>query len=458
MDYKQVARQLVPLMGGKDNIASAIHCATRLRVVLEDESKLDLNAIDAVKGVKASFRKAGQVQVVFDSSVINDIYDAFVHAAMIDDSTQKEEASQNAVKNLSYFQRIASTLSNVFIPIIPAIIASGLLMGLMSLIRTYGWLDSKNAVYVLLEMFSSSAFIILPVLIGFTAARVFGGNPFLGATIGGILTHPTLANVWGGLGSYHTLDFYGLQIAMIGYQGTVFPVLLTVWFMCFIEKRLRRIVPDIVEIIFVPFLTLIVSGFVALLVIGPAGRMLGDGIAYVLTTLIAQTGWIAGVIFGGLYSVVAMTGIQNSFHAIEAGLLINPNIGVNYLLPIWSMSNVAQGGACLAVWFRTRDSKVRKIAIPAAFSAMIGSVEAAVFGVNLRFVKPFVAAMGGGAVGGAWVVYNKVYATGVGLTGLPGLAIIQASSLVNHLIGLTMAFGLAFFISLLFNYNQKGDQ
>lgn len=458
MDYRQVARQLVPLMGGKDNISSAIHCATRLRVILEDESNLDLNAIDAVKGVKASFRKAGQVQVVFGSNAINDVYDAFVNVAQIDDSSQKEQASQKAEKNLGYFHRVASTLSKVFVPLIPAIIASGLLMGLLSLIKTYGWLDTHHPIYVLLEMFSSSAFIILPVLIGFTAARVFGGNPFIGATLGGIMTHPALANVWGGLGNYHTLDLYGMQIAMIGYQGTVFPVLLTVWFMSFIEKRLRRGVPDMVEIIFVPFLTLIVSGFVAMLVIGPAGRMLGDGIAYVLTTLIAHTGWVAGVLFGGLYSVVAMTGIQNSFHAIEAGLLSNPAIGVNYLLPIWSMANVAQGGACLAVWFRTRNAKVRKIAIPAAFSAMIGSVEAAVFGVNLRFVKPFIAAMAGGAVGGAWVVYNKVYATGVGLTGLPGLAIIQASSLVHQLIGLGMAFSIAFFITLLFNYNQEGDQ
>ncbi|CAK9883948.1 MAG: Negative regulator of SacY activity [Candidatus Erwinia impunctatus] len=331
-------------------------------------------------------------------------------------------------------------------------------MGLLSLIKTYHWLDVHSPVYVMLDMFSSSAFIILPVLIGFTAAKVFGGNPFLGATLGGVLTHPMLANVWGGLGSYHTLDLYGYQIAMIGYQGTVFPVLLTVWFMSFLEKQLRRVVPDLVEIIFVPFLTLIISGFVAMLIIGPAGRMLGDGIAYVLTTLISQAGWMAGLLFGGLYSVVAMTGIQNSFHAIEAGLLSNPKIGVNYLLPIWSMANVAQGGACLAVWFRTRNSKVRKIAIPAAFSAMIGSVEAAVFGVNLRFVKPFVAAMCGGALGGAWVVYQKVYATGVGLTGLPGLAIIQANSLVHQLIGLAIAFGVAFTLSILYNYSQEDDK
>ncbi|SDB92074.1 PTS transporter subunit EIIC [Acinetobacter boissieri] len=455
MDVKTIVRQLVPLLGGKDNIHSAIHCATRLRVVLEDDTLLDLNAIDEIKGVKASFRKSGQVQVAFSSSVINDVYDEFINYTQINEVSNKESASRESKKNLGYFKRIANTLSKIFIPLIPAIIASGLLMGLLSLIKNYGWLDIHHPIYILLGVFSSAAFIILPVLIGFNAAKVFGGNPYIGATLGGVLVHPSLANIWGGLGHYQTLDLYGFQVAMIGYQGTVFPILLTVWFMSYLEKFLKRLVPEAVEVIFVPVITLIISGFVSILLIGPAGRMLGDGIAFSLTTLIDHTGWFAGMLFGGLYSVIAMTGIQNSFHAIEAGLLSNPKIGVNYLLPIWSMANVAQGGACLAVWFRTRNEKVRKIAIPATFSAMIGSVEAAVFGVNLRYVKPFVAGMLGGAAGGAWVVFNKVYATGVGLTGLPGLAIIQASSLINQIIGLAISFGIAFSISLIFKYDKE---
>lgn len=455
MDVRSVVRQLVPLLGGKDNIYSAIHCSTRLRVVLVDDSLLDLNAIDDIKGVKASFRKSGQVQVAFSTSVINDVYDEFINYTQINEVSKKESAIHKSEKELGYFKRIANILSKIFIPIIPAIIASGLLMGLLSLIKNYGWLDTKHPIYILLEIFSSAAFIILPILIGFNAARIFRANPYIGATLGGILVHPSLANVWGGLGHYETLDVYGFQVAMIGYQGTVFPILLTVLFMSYIERFFKRIIPEMVEVIFVPFLTLIISGFVSILIIGPAGRMLGDGIAFSLTTLIDHTGWIAGMLFGALYSVIAMTGIQNSFHAIEAGLLSDPDIGVNYLLPIWSMANVAQGGACLAVWFRSRNDKIRKIAIPATFSAMIGSVEAAVFGVNLRFVKPFIAGMIGGGAGGAWVVFNKVYATGVGLTGIPGLAIIQASSLVNQLIGLVISFGIAFFISLAFKYDKE---
>ena len=196
-------------------------------------------------------------------------------------------------------------------PIIPAIVASGLLMGLLGMVKTYGWVDPGNAIYIMLDMCSSAAFIILPILIGFTAAREFGGNPYLGATLGGILTHPALTNAWGVAAGFHTMNFFGLEIAMIGYQGTVFPVLLAVWFMSIVEKQLRRVIPDALDLILTPFLTVIISGFIALLIIGPAGRALGDGISFVLSTLITHAGWLAGLLFGGLYSVIVITGIHH---------------------------------------------------------------------------------------------------------------------------------------------------
>jgi len=451
MDVNQVARQLVPLLGGKENIATAAHCATRLRLVLVDDSLVQKEAIEALDGVKGCFSNAGQIQIIFGSGIVNKVHAAFIQAAGISESS-KSEAADIAARKLNPFQRLARLLSNIFVPIIPAIVASGLLMGLLGMVKTYGWVNADSALFVMLDMCSSAAFIILPILIGFTAAREFGGNPYLGATLGGILTHPALTNAWGVASGFHTMNFFGLDIAMIGYQGTVFPVLLAVWFMSLIEKRLRRIVPDALDIILTPFLTVIISGFVALLIIGPAGRMLGDGISLVLSTLIAHAGWLAGGIFGGLYSVIVITGVHHSFHAIEAGLLGNPSIGVNFLLPIWSMANVAQGGACLAVWFKTRDVKTRSIVLPSAFSAMLGITEAAIFGVNLRFIKPFIAGIIGGALGGAWVVAMHVNMTAVGLTALPGMAIVQASSIVNYLIGMLIAFGVAFTVSLLLKY------
>lgn len=456
MNINETAKALLPLLGGKDNIVSAAHCATRLRLVLADDSLVQKSAVEKVEGVKGCFSNAGQLQIIFGTGLVNKVYAEFIKVAGISEST-KSEAADAAARKLNPFQRIARLLSNIFVPIIPAIVASGLLMGLLGMVKTYGWADANCALFIMLDMFSSAAFIILPILIGFTAAKEFGGNPYLGATLGGILTHPALTNAWGVAGGFHTMNFFGMEVAMIGYQGTVFPVLLAVWFMSILEKRLRKIIPDALDLILTPFLTVIITGFVALLFIGPAGRVLGDGISLVLSTLITHAGWLAGLLFGGLYSVIVITGIHHSFHAIEAGLLGNPNIGVNFLLPIWSMANVAQGGACLAVYFKTRDAKIKAIVIPSAFSAMLGITEAAIFGINLRFIKPFLAALAGGALGGAWVVANHVNMTAVGLTGIPGIAIVQGNSIVNYLIGLVISFGAAFIISLLLKYKTDSE-
>ncbi|MEI7254002.1 sucrose-specific PTS transporter subunit IIBC [Dickeya dadantii] len=451
MDIHATAASLIPLLGGRENIASAAHCATRLRLVLNDDSLADKTAIENVEGVKGCFQNAGQMQIIFGSGLVNKVYAEFIKAAGISEASTSEAATLAAQK-LNPLQRLARLLSNIFVPIIPAIVASGLLMGLLGMIKTYGWVDAGSAIFVMLDMFSSAAFIILPILIGFTAAREFGGNPYLGATLGGILTHPALTNAWGVAGGFKTMHLFGLEFAMIGYQGTVFPVLLAVWFMSLVEKRLRKVVPNALDIIVTPFLTVIISGFVAMLMIGPAGRMLGDGISLVLSTLITHAGWLAGLLFGGLYSAIVITGVHHSFHAIEAGLLGNPSIGVNFLLPIWAMANVAQGGACLAVYFKTRDAKIRAIAVPSSLSCLLGITEAAIFGINLRFIKPFLAGLAGGALGGAWVVANHVNMTAVGLTGIPGLAIVQAGSMLNYLLGMLIAFGAAFLISLLLKY------
>ncbi|AJJ63971.1 sucrose-specific PTS transporter subunit IIBC [Yersinia aldovae] len=456
MNINETVKALLPLLGDRENIVSAAHCATRLRLVLADDSLVQKSAIEKLDGVKGCFSNAGQLQVIFGTGLVNKVYAEFIKVADINEAS-KSEAADAAARKLNPFQRIARLLSNIFVPIIPAIVASGLLMGLLGMVKTYGWADADSALFIMLDMFSSAAFIILPILIGFTAAKEFGGNPYLGATLGGILTHPALTNAWGVAGGFHTMSFFGMEVAMIGYQGTVFPVLLAVWFMSLLEKRLRKMIPDALDLILTPFLTVIITGFVALLFIGPAGRVLGDGISLLLSTLITHAGWLAGLLFGGLYSVIVITGIHHSFHAIEAGLLGNPNIGVNFLLPIWSMANVAQGGACLAVYFKTRDAKIKAIAIPSAFSAMLGITEAAIFGINLRFIKPFLAALAGGALGGAWVVANHVNMTAVGLTGIPGIAIVQGSSIIHYLIGLVIAFGTAFIISLLLKYKTDSE-
>ncbi|MGL5948916.1 MAG: sucrose-specific PTS transporter subunit IIBC [Aeromonas sp.] len=454
MNINAIAQQLIPLLGGKENIISAAHCATRLRLVLADESKLDKAAIDQLEGVKGCFVNAGQTQVIFGTGLVNKVHAELTKLTGAE-SASKAELTDIASAKLNIAQRFARTLSNIFVPIIPAIVASGLLMGLLGMLRTYGWVNADSALFVMLDMFSSAAFIILPILIGFTAAREFGGNAYLGATLGGILTHPALTNAWGVAGGFKTMDFFGVDVAMIGYQGTVFPVLLAVWFMSHVEKQLRKRIPDALDLIFTPFLTVVITGFVALLFIGPAGRMLGDGISYGLSALYQQAGWLAGLVFGGSYSAIVITGMHHSFHAIEAGLLTNASIGVNFLLPIWAMANVAQGGASLAIYFKTNNTRIRALAVPAALSCLLGITEAAIFGVNLRYMKPFLAGLLGGACGGAYVVAMKVGMTAVGLTAVPGMAIVQPAALLHYIIGMVIAFATAFSASLLLKYKVE---
>lgn len=217
MDFDKIAQSLLPLLGGKENIASAAHCATRLRLVLVDDTLADQHAIGQIDGVKGCFRNSGQMQIIFGTGVVNKVYAAFIQVAGISESS-KADTARLAAQKLNPFQRIARLLSNIFVPIIPAIVASGLLMGLLGMVKTYGWVNADNAIYILLDMCSSAAFIILPILIGFTAAREFGGNPYLGATLGGILTHPALTNAWGVAAGFQTMNFFGFEIAMIGYQ------------------------------------------------------------------------------------------------------------------------------------------------------------------------------------------------------------------------------------------------
>ncbi|WP_096190187.1 sucrose-specific PTS transporter subunit IIBC [Evansella halocellulosilytica] len=455
MNYNEIAEQLVSYLGGKDNVVSATHCATRLRLVIEDESQINTEAIEELEGVKGAFSSSGQFQVIFGTGTVNKVFTHFAPlvGVNVEEDEEKPTSHGEAVKKkMNPFARFARTLSNIFVPIIPAIVAAGMLMGLLGLMETYNWVDSESGLFVLLDMFSSASFIILPILIGYSAAKEFGGNTYLGAVIGGIMTHPALLNPWGLTDAQpETLDFFGFGVEMLGYQGTVIPVLLTVYVMTKIEKGLRKIIPNVVDLLLTPFLTVIFTGFVALLVIGPIGRGLGNGITAFLDVIYSTAGPVAGLIFGGLYSTIVLTGVHHSFHAIEAELLVN--IGGNYLLPIWAMANIAQGGATLAVFFKTKVKKTKEIALPASVSAFLGITEPAIFGVNLKYRRPFIGAAIGGAFGGAYVVFTQVMANGIGITGVPLFAIVQDP--LNYAIAFLIALSAAFIATLLLGWDEE---
>ena len=453
MDYKKIAADIISSVGGKENITSAAHCATRLRLVLNDEKKADKKTIEALGAVKGAFTTAGQFQIILGQGIVNKVYAEMTGGEEIKVSSAGE-AKREAMKNLNPVQKAARTLSNIFVPIIPAIVASGLLMGLLGMGSRFGWFNASSDIFALLDMFSNAAFVFLPILIAFSAAKEFGCNPYLAAALGGILIHPALQNAWtvgGGIEGYFTLGAF--QVAKVGYQGTVLPILIAVWFMSHVEKNVRKVVPNVLDIMLTPFLTILITGLFSLFIIGPAGRILGTGISSGLGGVLKGAGAFAGLLFGGVYSSIVITGVHHSFHAFEAEMI--KNIGGNFLLPIWSMANVAQGGAAFAVFFKTKDKKLKSIAIPSGVSCLLGITEAAIFGVNLKLVKPFIAAAIGGALGGAYVVITKVFMTGVGVTGIPGTAIVDSSSMLNYLTGLIIAFGGAFTFTWVLGFKEE---
>ncbi|SMC23628.1 PTS system, sucrose-specific IIC component [Clostridium acidisoli DSM 12555] len=457
MDYKNVAKEILKLLGGEKNIISATHCATRLRLVLNDEKMADIKKIEKMEDVKGIFKNSGQLQIIIGQGKVNKVYEEFVKGTNISESSLSDTKNL-AMQKMNPFERFARMLSNIFVPIIPAIVASGLLMGVLSTLQTFHLVNDKSGIYILLNMFSNAAFQFLPMIIAFSAAREFRTNPFLAAALGAIMIHPDLQNAWTlGETATKTISIFGIHIGMVGYQGTVLPILISVWVMGYIERNLRKIVPNVLDILVTPFLTLMITAIFAMIVVGPFGRMLGDGISIGLQSFYNTAGPLAGLVFGGLYSLIVITGIHHSFQAVEAGLLANPSIHKNFLLPIWSMANVAQGGAALAVYFITKDKKVKSIAAPASLSCLLGITEPAIFGVNLKYTKPFIAAAIGGAAGGAFEVLMKVSMMGIGVSGIPGTAIVKENSIINYIIGMIIAFGVAFAVAFILGIKEENQ-
>lgn len=457
MDYKQTADQIKQAVGGSQNIESVAHCATRLRLVLKDDSQANKAEVEKIEGVKGAFTNSGQFQIIIGQGAVNKVYEAFVGGGDIQQATA-EEQKKAAAQKLNWFQRFARTLSNIFVPIIPVIVASGVLMGLLGMLSNFGVISPDTGVYKLLDMISNAAFTFLPVLIAYSAAKEFGCNPYLAAILGAIMIHPNLQNAWTmGTTGVETqyLDFFGFQVAAIGYQGQVLPVLIAVLLMAFLEKRIHKIMPNCLDLLLTPFFTLLITAVATFFVIGPVGRLIGDGISIGLQYLYTNLGPVAGLIFGGTYSLIVITGMHHSFHAVETGLLANPAIGVNFLLPIWSMANVAQGGAALAVYCKTRNKTLKTVAAPASFSCLLGITEAAIFGVNLKLVRPFIGALIGGALGGFTVVLAGVGMSGIGVTGIPGLALVAPQSMVMYIIGMAVAFAGAFAATWIMGFKEE---
>lgn len=462
MDYNSIARQILENVGGKENLISAAHCATRLRLVIADNDKCDSKAVENIDAVKGVFFASGQMQIILGTGTVNKVYDEFIKLAGISEAS-KEDVKREAAKKANPFQRVIKTIGDIFVPIIPAIVASGFLMGIMEALNfmvNNGFLsiNTDGSIYQFAVLFSNVAYVFLPILIAFSAAKVFGANPFLGAVIGMIMIHPNLQNAWtvATEGVQKTQEvFFGLwKIDMVGYQGHVIPVIIAVFVLSIIEKKLHKIVPPMFDLFVTPLVSVFVTGYLTLAAIGPVFVFVENGLLNGIQKLLTLPFGIGSFIMGGAYATTVVSGIHHMYTVIDIGQLAK--YGLTFWLPLASAANVAQGGAALAVAMKSKNQKMKSVALPSALSACMGITEPAIFGVNLRLVRPFIAASIGGACGALYASIVNLGATGTGVTGIFGI-LLHLHSPLHYVIAMAIAFGVAFVLTGVLGFKEDTD-
>ena len=449
MDYGKTAKEILEKVGGSKNIVSAAHCATRLRLVIADNNKADKGALENIEGVKGVFEASGQLQIILGTGTVNKVFDQFIAIAGITAST-KAEAKEAAAKQQNVFMRAIKLLGDIFVPIIPAIVASGFLMGIMNSLdfminNGFINMDTSSSIYVFASLFSNTAYTFLQILIAFSAAKAFGANPYLGAVIGMIMINPSLQNAYTVAtdGVLQTQSvFFGLyDIDMVGYQGHVIPVVIAVWLLSVIEKKLHKVVPEVLDLFVTPLVSVFVTGYLTLAIIGPIFVWAENAILNAIQWMLTLPFGIGSLIMGALYAPTVVTGIHQMYTAIDIGQIAQ--YGVTYWLPLASAANIAQGAAALAVALKSKDKKVKSLALPSSLSAFMGITEPAIFGVNLRFFKPFIYAS---------IVH--LGAKGTGVTGIFGI-LLCLDEPVQYIIEMIIAVGVAFVISFLLYKDQQ---
>ncbi|NBH32673.1 PTS beta-glucoside transporter subunit IIBCA [Clostridiaceae bacterium] len=460
VDYGKCAREIFDNLGGRENLVSAAHCATRLRLVTVDNSKIDMKKLENVDGVKGVFSNNGQLQLIIGTGTVNKVYEEFLKVSGMTAAT-KEEVKAAAAAKQPVVKRMVKAMGDVFVPILPAIVASGLMMGLVEALGKAMPAFAGSDWYGILDLLANTAFVFLPVLIAVSAARVFGGNIFLGAVIGMIMIHPNLINAWS-VGSMNPSEIpvwnlFGFSIRQVGYQGHVIPVIIAVWLMCKVEKWLHKHVPEMIDLFVTPLCTVMLTAFLTLGIIGPVFSTAENYILNFAQWIISVGHGVGSLIMGALYPFTVVCGIHHMYNVIEAGML-SAEAGLNTWMPIASAANFAQGAACLAVGLKAKNHKTKSVAIPSSLSAALGITEPAIFGVNLRFMKPLLCGMVGGACGALLGAMFHIGATSYGVTGLPGFLITMDYTL-QYAITLGVSFGVSFALTwVIWKEEEEGSE
>ena len=464
MDHAKVAGEVVEAVGGASNISAAAHCATRLRLVIADESKINQQALDDNEDLKGTFAAGGMFQIIVGPGDVDQVYDYMVANHGVRE-VSKDEAKEEAEAGGNIFSRFVKMIADIFVPVLPALIAGGLLMALHSVLTAKGLFGDQSVIQMfpvmtdydaLINLVSSAAFAFLPVLVGFSAAKRFGGNTYLGAAMGAAMVSPSLlsaysmtdaaaaAKFWAYTDQSSVWNLFGLEVTKVGYQAMVIPTLVVTWIMCLIEKSLHKVLKGTADFLLTPLITLLITGFLAFVVVGPITRELSNYLTYGINWAYTTLGLFGGLIFGFFYSAIVVTGLHQSFPAIEIPLLPSNGGAGDFIFPIASMANVAQGAAALAVFFKTRDAKLKGLAGAGGVSAVFGITEPAIFGVNLRLRWPFYCAMVAAGIGSAGVALLNVRGQALGAAGFVGFVSIIPQSIPAYLALEVLVFVLSF--------------
>lgn len=456
---RQVAEAILRNVGGKENIVSAEHCATRLRLVLKEESRYEKKAIEDIDGVKGSFKAAGQFQIILGTGFVDKVHAEFVQLAGIADEKAAGKASSkaNAAANLSWFQKASRLLGDVFLPIIPILVATGLFMGVRSLITSLG-VELNPTLMTLSQVLIDTAFSFLPALVTYSVMKKFGGSPALGIVIGLMLVAPQLPNanaVAGGTAEPLMLSLGALNISIVGYQGSVLPALVLGIIAAKIEKALKKVVPDVLDLIVTPFVTLFCSLVIGLIVIGPIMHEVEQILLIAVQALMSIPFGIGGFIVGALQQVVVITGLHHTFKTLEIELLANT--GANPFNTLTCGAIVAQCGAAVAAALKLKNKKQKSLYLSEVLPASLGITEPLIFGGNLPRLTPFVCACIGGGAAGVFSSIMGLAATGMSITAIPGMLLYLNGQLPQYLIACAIGFVVAFVLTTMF-YKPKEDE
>ncbi len=463
MENKDIAKAVIEAIGGRDNVNSVAHCATRLRVMVKDEAKIDKDRVENLEKVQGAFFNSGQYQIIFGTGTVNKIYDEVVALGLPTSSTGEQKAE--AAKKGNWFQRAVRTFGDVFVPILPAIVATGLFMGIrgainndtiLGLFGTTSKAFAASDFYTYTVVLTDTAFAFFPALISWSAFRVFGGNPVIGIVLGLMLVNTALPNAWDvASGAAKPIMFFGF-IPVVGYQNSVLPAFFIGLLGAKLEKWLHKKIPDVLDLLVVPFLTFLVMSVLGLFVIGPIFHSLENVILAATKAILALPFGLAGLILGGVHQLIVVTGVHHIFNLLEAQLIANE--GKDAFNAIITAAMTAQAGATLAVGVKTKSKKLKALAFPAALSAGLGITEPAIFGVNLRYGKPFVLGLVAGAAGGWLASILGLAGTGFGITIIPGTLLYLNGQVLQYIFMVLVTIGLGFGLTYAFGYKDAEEE